>query len=549
MASRLLLPLYITPSGLLLKKPGYADRYTASTRIPLKRGSAYQIRLFFSSTEIGTSTYLLTAGSEVKVSLKEKGKFDAMPLVSASTTTTPATATDPYLIDLVLNTVDLNDLIFDDDDPANDLEQVDVEFEVSWTEDGWVTKQASNERVVARVVNDTHKEGDSVPTSGDTLADWLTARAVRFDAAQTLTDPQKVQALANLGLPFLNNNYSATVAPSITDDSSLGYGVGSIWIDVTGKEAYRCVDATLAASVWIESTLDASEVSAIITAAIASPQSITVSGSITDGTDPIKAVLLQVIPSIYTSAVGPDLRSYSIEADTDGFAWVLNVYNNSVFVGQWTSMDAVSNPLLVTTWTPDAVVTGTPVLTNGNYISALAVLTAIGYTPSSPPVEVADATARKLLASYTTPPQPGMLVRQVSATEVLWVYFGGDITSDAAWMSLARSPSAPYNAGSSVAGDLSINCVNGLLQKATFTGATADRSVNVPSNGVEGNFMTVRITCDSSMDRTISFNPAIVIPSDSIVSFPKAILSGKSYFVKMYYNGTAWELLTLTGGY
>lgn len=46
------------------------------------------------------------------------------------------------------------------------------------------------------------------------------------------------------------NNYTATAAPAVTDDLDLGYGVGSVWIDVTGDDAYVCVDASNGAAVW-----------------------------------------------------------------------------------------------------------------------------------------------------------------------------------------------------------------------------------------------------------------------------------------------------------
>jgi hypothetical protein len=46
------------------------------------------------------------------------------------------------------------------------------------------------------------------------------------------------------------NKYDATTAPTANDDSGDGYDVGSVWIDVTGDDAYICVDATLTAAVW-----------------------------------------------------------------------------------------------------------------------------------------------------------------------------------------------------------------------------------------------------------------------------------------------------------
>ena len=46
----------------------------------------------------------------------------------------------------------------------------------------------------------------------------------------------------------------ATAAPAVTNDTTEGYAVNSLWIDVTNDKAYICVDATDGAAVWIEIT-------------------------------------------------------------------------------------------------------------------------------------------------------------------------------------------------------------------------------------------------------------------------------------------------------
>lgn len=46
------------------------------------------------------------------------------------------------------------------------------------------------------------------------------------------------------------NNFAATTAPGVSDDSAAGYSIGSKWVDVTGDKFYFCVDATAGAAVW-----------------------------------------------------------------------------------------------------------------------------------------------------------------------------------------------------------------------------------------------------------------------------------------------------------
>jgi hypothetical protein len=63
--------------------------------------------------------------------------------------------------------------------------------------------------------------------------------------------------------------FDATAAPTADDDSGDGYSVGSLWIDVTNDEAYRCVDASLGAAVWINTTLSTDELGAAAFEAVA----------------------------------------------------------------------------------------------------------------------------------------------------------------------------------------------------------------------------------------------------------------------------------------
>ena len=58
-------------------------------------------------------------------------------------------------------------------------------------------------------------------------------------------------------------NYAGTAAPTAGDDNADGYRVGSMWIDITNDESYRCVDDTTGAAVWIGTTLETSDLGSL----------------------------------------------------------------------------------------------------------------------------------------------------------------------------------------------------------------------------------------------------------------------------------------------
>ena len=53
---------------------------------------------------------------------------------------------------------------------------------------------------------------------------------------------------------LLDNEYSAAVNPTISDDISLGFKQGSIWINTTisPKKSFICVSNALGAAIWNE---------------------------------------------------------------------------------------------------------------------------------------------------------------------------------------------------------------------------------------------------------------------------------------------------------
>ena len=47
-------------------------------------------------------------------------------------------------------------------------------------------------------------------------------------------------------------NFSATTDPAVGDDSADGYSIGSIWVNNSTKDVFRCTDATAGAAVWVD---------------------------------------------------------------------------------------------------------------------------------------------------------------------------------------------------------------------------------------------------------------------------------------------------------
>jgi len=63
------------------------------------------------------------------------------------------------------------------------------------------------------------------------------------------TNSWKMSSGATLG----KSNLAATIAPTVNDDNTAGYGVGSLWIDTITQSYYSCVGASNAAAIWIKS--------------------------------------------------------------------------------------------------------------------------------------------------------------------------------------------------------------------------------------------------------------------------------------------------------
>lgn len=167
---------------------------------------------------------------------------------------------------------------------------------------------------------------DSMPPLSIPVALW------RLQNAQTsVTQADFVEDLRPLwGQGTQRQNYSATTAPTATDDSSAGYGVGSVWINVTLDNVYQCADATPSSAVWVQ--LDGAGFTDFVVAGDSgTPQ------TISDG----DTLTFEGINGIATVATAPDtiqidggafVQSFTVDGDT-GTPQTINNGNTVTFEG------------------------------------------------------------------------------------------------------------------------------------------------------------------------------------------------------------------------
>jgi len=95
------------------------------------------------------------------------------------------------------------------------------------------------------------------PLTDQNVTDLSTALLVEYTARIGIQGSILGQTISHNGTNWQNtlkSEYAKTSAPTINDDTSDGYVVGSTWFDITNDKAYICVDVTLGAAVWIDIT-------------------------------------------------------------------------------------------------------------------------------------------------------------------------------------------------------------------------------------------------------------------------------------------------------
>lgn len=102
-------------------------------------------------------------------------------------------------------------------------------------------------------------DGQLKTTSAGSGGAPVDATYITQTANGTLTNEQALSSLATGDMVVTNgtgvitslkHNLAAGAAPTVNDDSSAGYAIGSRWIDTTNDDVYQAVDVTVGAAVW-----------------------------------------------------------------------------------------------------------------------------------------------------------------------------------------------------------------------------------------------------------------------------------------------------------
>lgn len=88
---------------------------------------------------------------------------------------------------------------------------------------------------------------DGAPIASEGEAGGVPAGAF---GAQIVATSTQTQAVSLLGLP--KSNYTAIIAPTVNDDVTFSYSVGSIWADTVTGKFYECASPADGAAVWLE---------------------------------------------------------------------------------------------------------------------------------------------------------------------------------------------------------------------------------------------------------------------------------------------------------
>lgn len=116
----------------------------------------------------------------------------------------------------------------------------------------FVSKTAAS-TVTAVVTLDEAASGGTIANTQQAINDNTTG--VAANAANIATNTGNIATntadISNLQTSTKFNNFSGTVDPTVSNDNTESYEVGSFWLNVTGERLFQCTDNSTGAAVWI----------------------------------------------------------------------------------------------------------------------------------------------------------------------------------------------------------------------------------------------------------------------------------------------------------
>ncbi|OKH89208.1 virulence factor Pgp3 [Thalassospira sp. TSL5-1] len=126
--------------------------------------------------------------------------------------------------------------------PVKSLAKAIYDLEAAYAADDVIAISQTNN-------NDAFNWANRAPDSGYTDSAGHTGYSARHYA-------QKAKVAASQ-LP--TNKFDATRDPGVNDDANAGFAAGSNWLNVSSKEAFKCIDSAVGAAVWVTTTLTLDE--------------------------------------------------------------------------------------------------------------------------------------------------------------------------------------------------------------------------------------------------------------------------------------------------
>ena len=202
--------LYVDLETLqLIEGPGFRNPVTS---LRFKRGDAARLDVTFLANGTTPASIGDPGSLELRFGAKPRGRYDVGYLVQASDWTLPEVdAENPlYQCSPSFNTVELDAAMQVGSPTGSELSEIALMGEITWREGAG--EPTSTRTFLVIVENDVNRGTEGVPTDADppypapelllllSNTDWLTSKAVRYDAAQTPLDQvARDQFFANFG--------------------------------------------------------------------------------------------------------------------------------------------------------------------------------------------------------------------------------------------------------------------------------------------------------------------------------------------------------------